>query len=244
MIRVLLTILIGLSTSSSFAQSFFGGGSYKRSNNGNENVSWTLGDWMTQKAKFKLMDQWLAINNQANLVEFNIEGSQTNYDLTIGADKNSHEVDKYGFSMYISIFGIEGGYEESDEDIEKRYGQFNIRLLGQSSRSTQLIAGYGIQKEENGTDDTEVTNQYASGKLQLYIVSFFGIDGGYKKVFADKDNLMNTHEGERIDYGIFLEHKLIRLYGRAFEDKTFITKNGVKEKQTREGIDAGVKLFF
>lgn len=226
------------------AQSFFGGGTYRNSSSGGENVTWTLGDWMTQKARFKLMDQWLAVNKQANLIEFNVEGGKTNYDLTVGGSTSSQEVDRYSASLYISIFGIEGGYEESDENIERRFGQFNIRILGQSSRSTQLVAGYGVQKTEDTDLNTEVTNQYATGKLQLYLVSFLGLEGAYKKTFRANDNLGSEHEGERVEYGVFLEHKMIRIYGRAFEDKTFVTTSGNEERQTRDGVDAGIKLFF
>jgi hypothetical protein len=242
--KYILILSIVLSSSQAFSQAFRGGGKYSNSSSGEESVTWTLGSWMTQKARFQLMDQWLAINKQANLLEFNIEGGQTNYDLTVGGNTKSHDIDRYSASLYISIFGLEGGYEESSEDTETRYGQFNVRILGQSSRSTQLIAGYGIQKKEDNSDNTEVTNQYANAKLQLYLVTFLGIDGTYKKLFPDKDNLFNTHEGERFEYGLFLEHKLIRLYGKVFEERTYVTKNGVKEKEFRDGVDAGIKLFF
>ncbi len=52
------------------AQSFFGGGTFSKRGD-SENVRWTLADWMTQKKDFKIMDQWLAVNKQANFLEFN-----------------------------------------------------------------------------------------------------------------------------------------------------------------------------
>ena len=250
--KTLITLLVLLGATSlsvllfadsAQAQSFLGGGRYSNSG-GQENVTWTLGDWMLQKQKFRLMDQWLALNKQAQLIEFNIEGGQTNYEVTIGGNTSDKRVDRYSASLYVSIFGLEAGYEDSNENIESRYGQFNIRFLGQSSRSTQLIGGYGVRKTEYKDDNTDVTNQYANAKLQLYLVRFLGVDGSYKKFFRAKDNLNQDNEGERIEYGVFLEHRFVRLYGRAFEDKTFITRNGVKEKELREGVDAGVKFFF
>lgn len=162
----------------------------------------------------------------------------------MAGNTSEKEIERYSFSLFITIFGLEGGYEKSSEKIESRFGQINLRLLGQSSKSTQLIAGYGVRKTENSEDDSEVTNQYVNSKLQLYFFKFFGVDGSYKKFFRNKDNLKRDQEGERAEYGVFLEYGFLRLYGRAFDDRTFITENGVRQKRAREGVDAGVKFFF
>jgi hypothetical protein len=224
-----------------------GGGTYKRSSSGGENIHWTLSDWMTQKANFRLMDQWLAVNTQRQLFELNLEGGQVEYEVRRGGTKKDQTMQRYSASIYVSIFGIEGGVEDTDEDLKTSYGQFNVRLMGDSSRNTNLVLGYGVRKREDESviPTLEVTNQYGNVKLQLYVFSFFGIDGTYRKDIRANDQQKTQYEGERAEYGAFLEYEFVRIYGKAFKDTTYKTPaGGVTQVESRDGIDAGVKFFF
>jgi hypothetical protein len=224
-----------------------GGGTFSRRSGQADNVHWTLSDWLLQKQEFRLEDQWLALNRQLNFFEFNIQGSQTRYDVSAGGSVKSHRVDRYSASIYFSIFGLEGGVENTDEDIDYKYGQFNVRIFGQSSRATNLTVGYGMRKREDRsqTPELDVTNQYANAKLQLYIFQYFGIDGSYRKDFTASDQANTKYEGERVEYGAFVEYQFVRLYGNAFVDNTYKTAPGATTQQeTRSGIDAGVQFFL
>lgn len=222
-----------------------GSGSYRRNSSGSENVSWNLADWMSQKQQFKVMDQWLAINTQRNFFEFGVRGSQTKYDVKIGGNTREREIKSYSASIYVSIFGIEGGVDESDEDFKDTWGQFNVRMLGRSSRDTSLVLGYGMRKREDEVNDVEFTNQYGNVKLQLYIFSFFGLDGSYRKDFRAQDQQHTKYEGEKAEYGAFIDLDFVRLYGRIFKETVYKTPaGGTTEVQTRDGTDAGVRLFF
>lgn len=229
------------------AQRFRGGGTYSKRGS-TENTTWTLADWMAQKAEFKLMDQWLAINTQRNFLEIGLEGSETNYEVTAGGSTKDRSVRRYSASIYVSIFGLEGGTEKTDEDLKYTWGQFNVRMFGQSSQSTSLVLGYGMRKREDSSSvpTLEVTNNYANAKLQVYVFKFLGIDGNYRKDFRATDQQNTSYEGERIEYGVFLEYQYVRLYGRAFKETTYKLASGAAttQQETREGTDAGVKFFF
>jgi hypothetical protein len=242
--RVKMAFLAVFLLSSVASAQFIGGGSYSRRGN-SQNVRWTLADWLAQKQDFKLMDQWLALNRQTNFFEFNIEGSHTKYELSAGGSVTDQTVDRYSASIFLSIFGLEGGVEKTSEDLKYTYGQFNVRMFGDSSQSTNLVLGYGMRKREDTLNNVEVENQYGNVKLQIYIFDFLGIDGSYRKDFRATDQQNTAYEGERAEYGVFLEYEYIRLYGRAFKDTTYKTANGATTQQeTRDGVDAGVKFFF
>lgn len=229
-----------------FAQRrLLGSGTYSRSGSGGENVRWTLSDWITQKQNFRMMDHWLALNRQRHFFELNLEGGKIKYELTTGGAKKDYEMERYSASIYFSIFGLEGGVERSNEDLKYTWGQANVRVFGQSSQGTHLVLGYGLRKREDLANDLEVTNQYGNVKLQLYIFDFLGIDGTYRKDFRATDGQNTSYEGERYEYGAFIEYEFVRLYGRAFKDTTYKTPaGGVTQIESRDGFDAGVKFYF
>lgn len=211
----------------------------------NENVSWNLADWMAQKQKFKLMDEWLAVNRQKKVVELILDGGQINYDTSAGGTEEENKIAHYAASFYLSIFGIEGGIENSDEDRESTYGQLNLRLLGQSSQTTSITLGYGAMKTEDKVSDETWTNQYGQVTLQMYLFTFLGFDGTYRNYFGAKDGLKTEYDGERIEYGAFVEFGFVRLYGRSFVDRNYTrTSAGVARNELRDGVNFGAKLFF
>lgn len=241
--RSVIFILVFFFSMLANAQSFFGGGTFSKRGD-SENVRWTLADWMTQKKDFKIMDQWLAVNKQTNFLEFNIEGGQSNYDLTVGSTVTKQKVTTMSAQLWVSIFGLQYTKQDSDEDWEAESYQLNIRLLGQSSRTTSLTAFYGQRDHKDIANNIKYDNAFGGAKLNLYIVSVFGIEGSYRKDLAATDNTGREIEGERSDYGVFLDLNFVRIYGNVFTDKTTITQTGVPSEQKRDGIDAGVKFFF
>ena len=232
-----------MTSHSAFARTFFGGGTFK-SQGKKDSVRWTLGDWLTQKKSFRAMDQWLALNRQANLFELNFEGSQSQYEIDVGGTPTDFEVDRYSVQMWISIFGLQYTWEESDEDWEAESGQLNIRLFGQSTQTTNLTLHYGVRQVEYFNPANEYNNQYGGVNLNLYIVSFFGLEGMYRKYLTAKDSNDVEVEGERSEYGAFIDVSFVRIYGNAFVDKTYRTSGGTTNMETREGVDAGVKFYF
>lgn len=209
---------------------------------------WTLGDWLAQKNKNALADHWLAMNRSANIFETNLSGGINNYKLktSSGAATTStnHDSQAYQLDFYISLFNITGEYEKTDNDIEAYGGALGLRLFGNSSQTTNLVARYGLRKLQNLDSQESWDNQYAEGQLQLYIVSFFGLTGKYRYYFPDESKLGNKLEGSRSTAGAFLEFGILRLYGEAYQEPMVATMSGVKVNQKREGFEYGAKLFF
>ncbi len=226
-------------TPNAFARTYVGGGFFDTQ--AKDNVRWTLADWLQQKKNFSLMDQWLALNSQARLFEINLGGGRSDYDLEVGGNTETHSIDRFSATLWISIFGLEFEQTKSDEDTKTTSGQLNVRLFGQSSQSTYLTAHYGVRKWEDEAAHNEVENQYAGAKLNIYIIKYFGLEGMYRKYFSAKDSVGKTHEAERAEYGAFIDVYFVRLYGNAFKETTDIAG---QDRETRDGIDAGVKFYF
>lgn len=227
-----------------FAKTYVGGGLFQKSQN-RESTRWTLADWMTQKKSMRAMDQWLAFHRSKDLFEFNIEGGQQTYDVTVGASVEEKRIDRYGASFYWSIFGLEYEREESTEDFIRESGQFNLRLFGVNSQTTNLVVYYGVRRWEFESPSNEVKNQYAGTKLNLYVVSFFGLEGQYRHFFRANDSSNVKYEGSRAEYGAFIDVYFVRLYGRGFKEIAETTPSGgVTTEHEREGVEAGIKLYF
>ena len=225
------------------ARTFLGGGTFKSQQN-KENVRWTLGDWLTQKKSFRAMDQWLALNRQANLFEFNLEGGQSNYEFEIDGNVSDQKISRYSAQIWISIFGLQYTSESSDEDWDAESGQLNIRVFGQSTQTTNLTLHYGVRQVEYFDPPNEYNNQYGGASLNLYLVSFLGIEGTYRRYLAAKDDNDVDVEGERTEYGAFIDVSFVRLYGNAFIDKTYRTTAGQTDIESREGVEAGIKFYY
>jgi len=71
-----------------------------------------------------------------------------------------------------------------------------------------------------------------------------GIDGTYRTDLQATDSSGREVESDRSDYGVFVDLNFVRLHGKAFRDTTTVTTAGVPNKQTRDGIDAGVSFYF
>lgn len=241
---VIISLILILSLDVFAERRLLGGASYKRAGN-SKSSQWTLADWMTQKQNFRFMDQWLAFNTTLSNFELDILGGKQNYDVRVGGNVTQQVINRYGVSMYWSIFGLTYLHESSDEKFTKETYQFNLRLIGTTSRSTHLDASYGQQKLEFENPVNSVTNQFAGAKLNLYIVSFMGIDGNYKKYFRAKDLNSQIFEGDRSEYGVFVDVSMLRIYGRIFRETTYKTPaGGALTSEVRDGSEAGVSLYF
>jgi hypothetical protein len=234
-----------LLTSTAHALTLFGEGIYKKSQD-KESTRWTLSDWITQKKSFNAMDQWLAVNRTLDKFEFNIEGGKRTYDVTVGGNVLKEDITHYGATFYWSIFGLTYQFEDSSEDFTRESIQFNLRLLGASSQTTSLTAFYGIRTWKYENPASELKNNYAGAKLTLYLTSFFGIEGEYKKFFKESDAATNTtYESENAEYGVFVDLVFVRLYGQAFKEKSQSTPaGGPTTEVVRDGAVAGVRFYL
>jgi len=228
------------------ARTFLGEGAFKKSQD-KESTRWTLAGWLTQKQQFGAMDQWLVLNKSANLFEVNIGGGHRTYDVTTGGVTTKEELTHGSISVFWSIFGLEYQFEDSSEKFKRESGQFNLRLLGTSSQTTSLTAFYGVSKTTYDLDSTQdIQNNYAGARLNLYLVSFFGVEGVYRVDFSDKNKAGAEIEKTRLEYGAFFDLNYVRIYGQAFQETTDVSPagGGTTTSTEREGVEGGVRFYL
>lgn len=116
---------------------------------------WSLDEWLKQKQRNRLMDQWLAMN-QSSPYEFYLSADGTSIaqtDATTGSTPQIvNNAVRARIGAYASIVGLEAAYENwPDLQASSADGSFHVRLLGTSVRSTYLDAHYSLKyRTENG----------------------------------------------------------------------------------------------
>jgi hypothetical protein len=242
------TLLFILFFASLNAHAYFQMDFLKNKNSAKASSRWTLADWLQQKSKARLADQWLAANRAAGqLVEVNLGGGYNQYEVKTGAASAAvdHHSQSYQLDTYISFFNLMGEYEKTDNDKESMAGAAGLRLLGSSSQTTNLVARYGIRQLKDTVTDEVWKNNFAEGQLQLYVISAFGLQGKYRYYFPHDSSSGNKLAGHRVTAGAFLEFGLLRLFGDYYQEPMELTPaGGAAVKQDRTGFEYGIKLFF
>lgn len=209
---------------------------------------WTLADWLAQKNKMALADQWLALNRSANIFDVSLSGGLQDFKLetknasgTVSADGKSQN---YQMDLYISIFNLYGEYEKTDSNLESFAGAAGLRVFGTSSQTTSLILRYGFRDQHHLKTLEKWQNQFAEGVLQLYVIQQFGLQGKYRHYFPDTSKQGNKLEGHRVTAGAFLEFGIFRLYGDFYQEPIEKTNAGVATKENRNGLEYGLRLML
>ncbi len=215
---------------------------------------WTVADWVTQKSKASLADQWLALNRSAgNLAEINLAGGYNQFKVKTGnaAVAVDHTSQSYQLDFYLSILNLMGEYEKTDDNLESYSGAAGLRLLGSSSQTTNLVARYGLRQLRDLDSREEWKNTFAEAQAQLYLINAFGLQGKYRHYFPDESNLGNKLEGHRVTAGAFLEVGILRLFGNYYQEPMRSTATGsgagaagAVTKEDRTGFEYGARLFF
>lgn len=192
---------------------------------------WSLADWLVTKKKIALMDQWLALNSSTTWFEFI-------FDYSSGAvDKfQDSNLERLGAALYIKFLGLEyTKYNFTTLENKDEY-KLNLLLLGSSVQSTHIRAFYGSRRDSTYDQDLY------GGSLTLYIASFLGTELTYTKLKeANSSDGLSTIEGERVEYGVFLELSFLRVYLSNFKERNTFSGTGPR---VDEGTIIGAKLFF
>ena len=211
-------------------------------------VQWTLADWLGQKSRNSLMDQWLALNSKSDWFEMNVGGASQQYKLKSETGGVSTSTDQtaqtYVADLYLSLLNLNGQYTKSDDNKESYGGAAGLRLLGASAQSTNLIVRYGWRKLLDLKIPEIWENQYAEGALQLYIFTEFGLTGNYRYYFPADSNRGTRLEGRKVTAGVFFEFSIFRISANYFQEPLELSSNGVVTKQNTDGFEGGLKLFF
>lgn len=210
-----------------------------------EGSRWTLSEWLAQKDRNKLMDQWLWLNSPSPY-EFSLLGANTNYKKKLTGSENEYTITSLETSAYAHIVGLTMEYENrSGENENDLTGMLNLRLLGSSIQSSALTIHYGQRTRTFSALDpvSVIRNQFYQVSLQLYIGQHFGITGSHRTYLPFTDTYYGEITGHQVQAGAFIEFEFLRLFGTWFED---LQKNSTPSTPEikRKGIKTGLQFFF
>lgn len=209
---------------------------------------WTLADWLAQKNQMAFWDQWLAMNRSVPYFDLSLSGARTVYDLKTLTPSQS-TIDRYAshiFEVDLSIFFLNliVEYEDMNHDRKAKAAACGIRWFGTSSQSTSLNTRYGVREWEDELTREQSSTPFAEGQLQIYVTGFLGVKGRYRKLFEDTTNQSRKVKGDRASYGVFAEAIIFRAYVEYFTEQFDFDPGGQFQRETREGYDGGLKIFF
>jgi hypothetical protein len=243
-LSLILVAVLSLNAHAYFQMDFM-----KEKNKAKSSSRWTLADWLAQKKKMALADQWLALHSSSNWFDLALSGQQTSFDVkttdasgTATTTKDGGQI--YEADMYLSIFNLNGEYEKRGDDMESYAGAVGLRLLGTSAQTTNLVVRYGLQETKNTRTKEHWDNQYAEAQIQLYVIEEFGLEGKYRYFFPDTNGQGHKLSGHKATAGAFAELGILRIYADYFQEPTEISSNGSTSKQDRAGFQYGLKLYF
>ncbi|WP_372656157.1 hypothetical protein [Halobacteriovorax sp.] len=233
MIKLLSTVLLFLISLQSFA---LAEGVYTvivKKQEEKKSSRWSLADWLVTKKRIALMDQWLALNSSTTWFEYIFDYAAGDLD-----EYQENELERFGASLYLKFLGLEYSRNNFSALENKSEYKLNLLLLGSSVQSTHIRGFYGKRKDSTYSQDLY------GGSLTLYIASFLGTELNYTKLKeAKSSDGLSTVEGERVEYGVFLELSFIRLYLNNFKERNSFKGAGLSPR-TDEGTILGTKLFF
>lgn len=215
---------------------------------------WTLAEWLDQKKRNSLMDQWLAMNTSDNPYEFWLGGERLEQSAPDPAD--STKLEKFTFNRgragaYASIIGIEGGYESGTKGWSGWDASLNLRLLGTAYQNTNLTLKGGARAfawDDPDTSEEKVERwqlPFAGGQITLYVNRFFGLQGEYWYLFSEMSNQGRRMRGETSRGLLFIDFKWLRVFGGYSKDFLVIADEQIGRKvEDRAGPFGGLFIFF
>ena len=254
MYRGFLAVLIFFLPLVSMAQSTGGGSSGRSFGNwvqkaqAREGSRWTLQEWMAQKQRNSLMDQWLIMNSPSPY-EFSILGASNSYQFQKDQlARVSHSSKSGAFSAYAQAIGLTGEYENNtDENLTDVTGLLNVRILGSSLQSTSITLSLGQRTRQfvENSQKESVRNIVGQLSIQAYFTKYFGLSGSYRNFFPADNATVGRISGTLIEGGLFLDFSGLRIFGNWSDElQTDEGTSGTKTEYKRQGLKSGIVIFF
>jgi hypothetical protein len=211
----------------------------------NENIHWTLADWLVEKRMIREEDEWLALHSSSTSLALSISGAQESYILSSGGTNSHYWQNSASASLSYAILGLEYKYENSNENYVRQSGQVDLRLFGGHPRTTFLKLSYGGRQWDFASPSSHVINPYAAGYLNLYIFRLLGVWGSYQYLFNAYDQNQQLYQGDRWEYGAFIDLRFIKAFAREFMEYTRTTPSGgTMTTSIRSGYGLGGEITF
>ncbi len=231
-------------------QSLFGNSKSKwgQKSQAKEGSRWTLQDWLAQKQKNNLMDQWLLMNSPSPF-EFYLSGASNSYAFQKNLEtKESYISNSGSLGAYAQSFGLTGDYENNiQENYNDVTGLLNLRILGSSLQTTSITLHVGQRTKQylEAGQKESVRNLVGQLSLQAYFTKYFGLQGSYRHFFPADHATLGQVSGTRIESGIFIDFSALRIFG-SWSDELQINQatTGLKTRYKRQGLKSGIVIFF
>ena len=216
-----------------------------------QRTRWTLSDWLAQKERIRMMDYWLAMNTSDNPFEFSLgvdSGSLTSEldDGTTPIDASEQAV-QYSVSAFASIVGLSGRLVDNSDNYNGSDLAFNVRILGSSQQNTNITLEYGQYLRTYSVlsaTDEEFKTSYYGASFTLYLIKYFGIKGRYMHINPVESGNMIELSGSRTEVEAFIDYGILRIYGQWYSEPIEFKNSTSTIENNRDGIQAGIKLFF
>jgi hypothetical protein len=208
----------------------------------------SLQEWLENKDRRGMMDMWLAINTPSPY-EFMFGGSFLQYDK-ISTTNNVGVTQRYKsydgeVHAYATLVGITALYQNNNEEgFSDVTGQFNLRLFGTSTQSSNIILHYGLRTRTAHNDSYRLNQLYPGITLQIYLMKLFGIYGNYHAYSPITESFYGDTSADELNAGIFIEYGLLRIFGNYYNDRQNSKLNGIETQLDRKGTKVGLQFHF
>ena len=208
---------------------------------------WTIVDWLAAKAKFRMMDQWLALHSSDTEFEMYMGGDYGDLSLEVDGIETANGLERkageIGFSY--SIFGLSAAYENVERDLYGWNAALQLRFLGTSMQNSNLTAEYGIQERQldRGGVGDHMQQQFVGIRATFYLLSFLGLQSSYRFYLSADTDLGSEVTGSIVQGMAFIEFSIFRVFANWYSESLELESAG-RVQQKREGLLGGLQLYF
>lgn len=209
-----------------------------------EKSRWTLADWLSTKKTIALQDQWLALHSSSSWFELIFDYGGGSVNKKTNGVETSLDLNRWGAALYIKFLG----FEYNKFDFSKLYSssdyRLNLLLLGSSVQSTHFRVFYGERDYSYNGYSSYKKQGFWGAHFSLYLTSFLGIETQFSKFSKTQStNNLFSSDGERREFGAFIDLWMLRLYAKKFRER-MLFRGGAFKKTVVDGALFGAKLFF
>lgn len=212
----------------------------------------SLAEWLDTKSRNNSMDMWLGYNTNPDVYEFKFSLSSNQDDVTTQVGNNapssagafrSYEGE---FAAYAKNVGLTLGYHDNNEEsFTDTTGLFNFRVFGKSMQTSHFTLHYGLRTRLGQSLTTyRLNQQFPAATLQVYLVDHFGIYGHYRKYLKVSEAVFGDTEGNSLEYGVFIEYGILRIFGHIYEEDRNSILNNVNTEFNHKGTKFGIQFYF
>lgn len=214
-----------------------------------ESKRFTLQEWLENKDRRALMDMWLSINTPSPY-EMVIGTSLQNYDVSTKAGNanevlQSHSTQFTEISAYALFVGVTLEHTNNrSENFSDLTGMFNLRIFGETVQGSHITLHYGLRTRTGDNNLYRLNQSFPAATMQIYLMNYFGIQGNYRAFAPVTEAYYGDTTAKEVNYGIFIEYGLLRLFGDVYQETQTSLLDGVQTDILRKGGRVGLKFYF